>query len=72
MSVDFTKCSIPLSRWTTCWAQCMGDGVTRQIWVGTETESWMIGHARNKDEAMKVLSDILNMIEAARILKGTT
>ena len=69
---DFEKLTIPIGRWATVWAQCMEDGYTREIWVGTETESCLIGHVEGKERTMEAVCELMNMMEAAKVLRGTT
>ena len=48
------------------------DGHTREIWVGTETESCLVGHVEGKDRTMEAVCELMNMMEAAKVLRGTT
>lgn len=68
---DFSKLTIPIDQWAMCWAQCMSNGATRELWVGTETQSCLVGHAEGSEDTCAALSELVNMIEAAKPLKGT-
>lgn len=72
MHFDFTKLTIPIHKTTISWTQLLSDG-RREFWVGTESQSFLIGESvepMSAGEAQVWLSKLENMRKAAKALTG--
>lgn len=70
MHFDFTKLTMPLYKTTISWTQLLGDG-RREFWVGTESQSFLIGESvepMGAGEAQTWLRKVENMRKAAKLL----
>lgn len=63
---DFSRLTIPIARWQIMWKQRIDDGV--ELWVGTETQSCLLGVAYNEYEAEEVMQELRGMRKAAKML----
>ncbi len=63
---DFSKLTIPVARWQIMWKQRIDDGV--ELWVGTETQSCLIGVVGAAYEADEAMQELRSMREAAKML----
>jgi hypothetical protein len=70
MHLDFTKLTTPLHKTTILWTHLLGDG-RREFWVGTESESFLIGESvepMSVGEAQVWLFKLESMRKAAKVL----
>lgn len=65
---DFSRLAIPIARWDIMWKQRIDDGI--ELWVGTETQSCLLGVAGSDYEAEEAMQELRSMMNAARLLKG--